>query len=134
MRRLFFFFYGAIKIHRDGVVRQRSIPACTLLSSARHRDPGPAPRRPEARPRRPLPALETEGHAARPRDAGRLGEKRNLRGEEAGCVLLWSPAFTQRPPSPAVAAVGASPWHPPTHCSSSDGLALSRALRALGRL
>ena len=33
MRRLFFFFfYGAIKIHRDGVVRQRSVPACAPFS------------------------------------------------------------------------------------------------------
>lgn len=89
MRRLFFFFYGAIKIHRDGVVRQRSVPACApfslrldigtlaqppgdlgrghdaLTASACTSDPGT----------RPGP-----GTAARPRDAGRLGEKRNLRG------------------------------------------------------
>ena len=156
----FFFFYGAIKIHRDGVVRQRSVPACALLSSVRHRDPGPVPRRLGARPRcpdglsqhfrprdmRPGPGTcgQAQGHAARPRDAGRLGEKRNLRGgvrEEAserrrlvafcsGLLLLL------RGPLPQLwelwVPLPGTP--PPPNCSSSDGLALSRALRALGRL
>lgn len=59
MRRLSFFQYGAIKIHRDGSVRQRPVPECTLASSVRRGHPGPAPGRPGARPQALTPGPGT---------------------------------------------------------------------------
>ena len=112
MRRLSFFQYGAIKFHRDGSVRQRPVPECTLASSVRRGHPGPAPRETRG---------EAAGPAARPRDGPPCGEAepqrgrpgRSLRGEEAGRALLRSPAFTQKPPCPSwPAGCAASPRDP----------------------
>lgn len=73
MRRLFFFFF--LRSHqnpqRRGCQAEIRSRVRALLSSVRHRDPGPAPGRPGARPRRPDGLCQhfRPRDAARPRDA-----------------------------------------------------------------
>lgn len=125
MRRLFFFFTEPSKSTETGLSGRDPFPRApfsllldigtlaqppgdlgrghdALTASPSTSDPGTLG---QAQGRWP-PWGEAEPQRGRPRGS--------LREEAAGCVLLWSPAFTQRPPSPAMGAVGASPWDAPT--------------------